>query len=59
MARQKLNKAIHLHSKILLNKKAQTLVVKLILIAQLSPRVAYPLLQKIGILRAMKSATSV
>ena len=59
MAQQKLQKAIRLYPKTLLNRKAQALVIKLILIKLLSPKFASKLLQKISRLRAMNSATSV
>jgi len=53
-ASRKLQEAIRLHSQILLYKKTQVLVVKLLLIRLLSPRIASHLLQRFSTLRATR-----
>lgn len=51
-ASQKLQKAIRLYPKIILEKRTQTLVVKLLLISVLSPKVASQVLQYLSKIRA-------
>ena len=54
IAQQKLQIAIQAYPKILLYRKVQTLLIKLLLIQLLSPKIAYYLLQKIAQIRAKR-----
>ncbi len=54
-ARHKLQKAIYLYPKLLLSKKTQTLLIKLLLIKFFSPKIAGTILQRISKVRATKS----